>query len=278
MIRKGALTPALPPSRFENCSMQDLQSLGGRRRWLLVAAALVGAVALGAGGFVAMSAPVASPRPGPDAVGPTSAAMPTAAAPTRSPSPPWEQRVSAVRVFSAVGDAFFQDARLQRRPQSLVISKDVGEQLSPQVARALLVVIPVVAADPACAQQATLALDVAATTGGPAEVGVYPGAATSLVDDRLPASGEADVAALLDIRPRGVAMVTEPGLQYVDITALARTWTTGGPFPSTGRRVEPGTPLLLVLRPTAANAGVWSITLSGPPTLTFRSEPACREP
>jgi hypothetical protein len=75
-----------------------------------------------------------------------------------------------------------------------------------------------------------------------------------------------------------VAEVTGPGLQDVDVTELARTWSAGGPFPSTGRRIEPGTPLLLVLRPTAADAGSWDVTLGSPPALTYRSTPGCREP
>jgi hypothetical protein len=102
-----------------------------------------------------------------------------------------EQTVQAVRVFGADGDAFFQDATLQRQPQELSVVKDVGLELEPQDASALLVVLPLGEASPACLQQAWLTLDVAGLTGGPAEVGVYPGAATSLVEDRCPRRGRA---------------------------------------------------------------------------------------
>ena len=165
---------------------------------------------------------------------------------------------------------------LRRQPPQLSVVKNVGERLRPQDASALLVVLPLAATDPACIRSASLALDISTVTGGPAEVGIYPGAATSLIDDRVPASGADDVAAILDNRPRGVAKVTAPGLQTVDVTELARTWSTGGPFPSTGRRIEPGTPLLLVLRPTTAAPGIWTVTFRSPPTLTLRSTPACR--
>ena len=36
---------------------------------------------------------------------------------------------------------------------------------------------------------------------------------------------------------------------HFDITALYRTWARGGPFPSQGRAVEPGTPLVVDVRP-----------------------------
>jgi len=244
-----------------------------RQRRRVVLAAVAGVVALGAGGVAALTSGAASPGRA-TAVPSSSPAAPSAAAPP--PAPLVVQNVQATRLYTARGDAFFDTSTLQRDPQELVVTKQVGEQLRPQDAGALLVVLPLAASAPACVQQASLALDVAATIGGPAEVGIYPGAATSLVAGRLPPSGEADVAAILDNRPRGVAEVTGPGPVEVDVTALARTWTAGGPFPSTGREIEPGTPMLLVLRPTGAGPGTWTVTLASPPALTYRSTPGCR--
>jgi hypothetical protein len=36
---------------------------------------------------------------------------------------------------------------------------------------------------------------------------------------------------------------------HFDITALYRTWARGGPFPSQGRGIDPGTPLVVDVRP-----------------------------
>ena len=258
--------------------MQELDRTRGRgRQASLVGAALAAVVALAVGGGAALSWPLVSPRPSAAPPPDAGAATPTVS-PCPSAAPPVTQTVQAARVYAAAGDAFFQEATLQRNPRELSVEKDVGELLRPQDARALLVVLPLAVASPACLLAASLALDVVAVTGGPAEIGIYPGAATSLVEDRVPASGADDVAAIVDNRPRGVAAVSALGLQEVDVTELARTWSTGGPFPSTGRRIEPGRPLLVVLRPTAADAGTWTVTLGSPPALTVRSTPDCPAP
>jgi hypothetical protein len=257
--------------------VQDLDRTSGHRpQVMLIGAALAAVLTLGAGGVAALSQDGPSLGPAVAAPSPSNAVTKPAAEPMTAPVALVEQTVQAVRVYGADGDAFFQDATLRRQPAQLSVVKNVGERLRPQDASALLIALPLAATDPTCIRSASLALDITTVTGGPAEVGIYPGAATSLVDDRLPASGADDVAAILDNRPRGVAEVTAPGLQTVDVTELARTWSTGGPFPSTGRRIEPGTPLLLVLRPTNAAPGIWTVTLRSPPALTFRSTPACR--
>ena len=55
---------------------------------------------------------------------------------------------------------------------------------------------------------------------------------------------------LIDIRPRGVATVTaDRAWMRFDVTELYRTWAEGGPFPSQQRTVEPGTPLVMDVRP-----------------------------
>ena len=55
---------------------------------------------------------------------------------------------------------------------------------------------------------------------------------------------------LIDIRPRGEATVTaDRAWMRFDVTELYRTWAEGGPFPSQGHTVEPGTPLVVDVRP-----------------------------
>ena len=248
-----------------------VQDVGGRRGVVLAASALTAVAVLGAGGVAAVTGAPATPTT--PSASPSSS--PAATPPVTTPPALVRETVQATRLHAARGDAFFEHATLVRDPAALTIVKDVGERLDPQEAAALLVVLPLARAAPDCVRSASLTLDVAATAGSPAEVGVYPGAATSLVDGGVPASDERSAASLVDNRPRGVATVSGPGPVEVDVTELARTWTAGGPFPSTGRRVEPGTPLLLVLRPTAADPGRWTVTLAGPPTLTYGSEPGC---
>ncbi len=255
--------------------MQTLPAGSGPRRGaVLVATSLGVAVALGAGGVAALARPTAAPRTGTAAPSPSPTATPSPPAPYE---PLVRQVVQATSVSRVSGDAFFRRATLDRRPEELAVLKDVGPRLDPQDAAALLVVLPLAAARPECVRSATLQLDVASTTGGPVQLAVYPGAATSLVEGHLPASGPEDVAAILDTRPRGAADVPLPGPLEVDVTELARTWAAGGPFPSTGRRIEPGTPLLLVLRPPDAAPGTWTLALAAPPTLTYRWPPGCRQ-
>jgi len=214
--------------------------------------------------------------------GGSSAAPPAAPATTSGPGPTPSavppavlQTVTASRVFTA-GGLFGDSTSLQRNPSALRMTKTVTSEYGQDDATALLVVFPLATVGPACVQRASLELDVTAMTGTPAEIGVYPGAATSLVKGRLPPAGEDSVAVLVDNRPRGVVRLTGSGRVEVDVTELYRVWATGGPFPSTERTLRAGTPLLLVLRPAGADDGVWTVTLGAAPTLTYLTTPGCR--
>jgi hypothetical protein len=88
---------------------------------------------------------------------------------------------------------------------------------------------------------------VRAAPAGPLPVAFGEGT-EELGDDRLVSL--VLVFPLLRSRPGCVRQV-QPWLRVLrfDITALYRTWARGGPFPSQGRAVEPGTPLVVDVRP-----------------------------
>lgn len=179
-----------------------------------------------------------------------------------------------MRLFAVAGDAFFGRTTLVTEPSSPVIVKQVNADLSVQDAAGLVVVLPLADAPTSCVQRAVLRLDVREAVGE-ALLGVYPGAAVSLVEGRLPPTGADDAARLLDNRPRGTAVVTAPGPVEVDITSLYLLWAKGAAFPSQGRYVRVGTPLVLVLRPTAADAGIWRLGLGGRPAVRYGTTAGC---
>jgi hypothetical protein len=78
----------------------------------------------------------------------------------------------------------------------------------------------------------------------------YPSWLTSLATDR-PTTRIGDET-LIDNRPRGTGTLTaDRAWMRFEITDLYRTWARGGPFPSQGRAIEPGTPLVVDVRPEA---------------------------
>ena len=257
-----------PPRLLEQVRHGATRRLRRRRRGaVLASAALAGLVAAGTLTLVPGGTSAAPPAAPAVAPGPT---------PSRSVVPPaLLQTVAPSRVFTASG-LFGDGTTLQRHPSALTVTKTVTSEYGEDDAQAVLVVFPLARVAPACVQQAALELDVTATNGAPAEIGVYPGAARSLVEGRLPPGGEGSVTVLVDNRPRGLVRLTGSGRVQVDVTALYRVWATGGPFPSTSRTLPPGTPLLLVLRPTSADDGVWTVALGAAPTLTYLSTPGCR--
>jgi hypothetical protein len=46
---------------------------------------------------------------------------------------------------------------------------------------------------------------------------------------------------------------------HFDVTGLDRTWAEGGPFPSQLRTVEPGTPLVVDVRPDSCAAPYFEV-------------------
>jgi hypothetical protein len=112
----------------------------------------------------------------------------------------------------------------------------------------LLLVFPLLRAPPSCVRQAELWLRVLRFDGYP-DLAAYPSSMVSLASARP--STRVGFETLVDNRPRGVGVLT--GDRYwlhFDLTELYRTWAEGGPFPSLGRTVPRGTPLVVDVRAT----------------------------
>jgi hypothetical protein len=108
-------------------------------------------------------------------------------------------------------------------------------------------VFPLLRAPPRCVRRAELWLRVLRFDPRRAALAAYPSLLVSLASDR-PVTRVADVS-LIDNRPRGTGALADGGAwMRFDITGLYRTWARGGPFPSQGREIEPGTPLVVDVR------------------------------
>jgi hypothetical protein len=94
------------------------------------------------------------------------------------------------------------------------------------------------------------------------ELAAYPSLLASLISEQPlpPVTDET----LLDNRPRGSGTLTAGGawLRF-DITALYRTWARGGPFPSQGRAIEPGTPRVVDVRPPVVTEPYFEARFAG---------------
>jgi hypothetical protein len=122
------------------------------------------------------------------------------------------------------------------------------EELGDDRLVSLVLVFPLLRSRPGCVRRVQLWLRVLRFDDPQPELAAYPSLLASLIwEQPLPPVGE---ETLIDNRPRGTGTLTADGawLRF-DITALYRTWARGGPFPSQGRAVEPGTPLVVDVRP-----------------------------
>jgi hypothetical protein len=182
-------------------------------------------------------------RAGPE---PPSTTAPPVAAPTTT--------VGTIRGTTAAMRAFVLDrgwptgpapagplpVALRRRTQELGNDESVN----------LLLVFPLLRSPPRCVRAVELWLRVLRFDHPQAVLAAYPSLLVSLATDR-PATRIGDET-LIDNRPRGTGTLTADGAwMHFDITGLYRTWARGGPFPSQGRTIEPGTPLVVDLRPEA---------------------------
>jgi hypothetical protein len=111
----------------------------------------------------------------------------------------------------------------------------------------LVLVFPLLRSPPRCVRRVELWLRVLRLDNPGAVLGAYPSLLVSLASDR-PATrigGES----LIDNRPRGTGTLTaDRAWMRFEVTGLYRTWARGGPFPSQGRAIEPGTPLVVDVR------------------------------
>jgi hypothetical protein len=113
-----------------------------------------------------------------------------------------------------------------------------------------VLVFPLIPQPASCLQQVRLRLRVLGGQGPIAELAIYPSALLSLAKGRRP--DRIPLETLIDNRPRGLADVPlDVGWVEIDLTELYRTWADGGAFPSMGRTIPKGTPLVVSIRPPA---------------------------
>lgn len=115
------------------------------------------------------------------------------------------------------------------------------------------------------------------TPSDPGQVRAYPSAALSLARGQLPPAGSGGPSVLIDNQPAADPSPGEDGRQHFDVTELVARWADGGPFPSTGRSVPVGSPVVLNLRPPAADDGSYTVNyaLSPRPELVVTRQPGC---
>ena len=128
----------------------------------------------------------------------------------------------------------------------------------------LVLVFPLLQSRPGCVRQVQLWLRVLRFDDPQPELelAAYPSLLASLISEQpLPPVGD---ETLLDNRPRGTGTLTAGGAWvHFDITTLYRTWARGGPFPSQGRAIEPGTPLVVDVRPPVVTEPYFEVRFAG---------------
>lgn len=182
-----------------------------------------------------------SPRPHPTVA--------TVALPPQSPTATWQ-----------LGGLTFTTGR--RTTAALHVGKTISGRDSDRLRQAALVFArPTL--KPSCLAAATLDLTV---TGGrnlnEAELGVYPSDESNYLDFARVANTTLDLGRLVDNRPRGYVFEVTTGRLHIDITALYRTWTAGGPLPSLGATVNRSWPFGVIIRPPAADNGDYDVVIA----------------
>lgn len=270
------LTDAAEQVRVPALDLDGLRRSARRRRarrraGLLAAAALVTAVPLGgimAAGLLpspqdrlVQPVPPASAAPAPD---------PWAAPSTVKVSP----RLLQVVQFDG---SWLEEPTAAFGRESVVAGKDIGPGLERRGFTAFAVAfepLRVPLAD--CVQEAVLVMRPSETTGV-GELRAYPAAALSLAEGRVPPNGDR-ASALIDNRPFGAEIILADGSHSYDVTELVRRYAAGADFPSRGRSVPPGSPIVMVLRPPAEDEGVYSRTFdvaASPPVLRAQLAKGC---
>lgn len=204
-----------------------------------------------AGVGIAAALAVLVPGSGPDVVRDVPATRPQPPSPAVVPVP--RQVVKPTGVAQLSGPPF-ADATVTFDPPSLAIGKDLGAAGGSISSAALA--FPAFTTPGECLGQVLLVLPVSSVSG-PAILSVYPSAALSLARGAVPPAGGGGPQTLLDNRPKGTTPQLRVGQNSAtfDITELARLWADGAAFPSKGRAVPKGTPLVLLVRPDDAADG-----------------------
>lgn len=154
----------------------------------------------------------------------------------------------------------------------------VGKAISADAYRmsSVAVAFDPVSVDRDCIIRADLLLPNTAWDGAD-DIRVYPGAALSVADGQLPPNGDG-AATLIDHRPFGTAARTMPGTAF-DVTQIIRVWASGGLFPSRNRAIPYNSPVVLVVRPAAADYGEFTATWrldDAKPELAVEVDTDCR--
>jgi hypothetical protein len=209
---------------------------GWRRRWPRPVGALALVLALATGCTVR-----ARPEPAPT----STTARPVVAATTTTAGPSVRGTTVAARAFTLARGWSGGPVRPAGPGPLAVALRQVGELDAEGVN--LLLVFPLLKARPRCVRRVELWLRVLRHQPQ-FHIAAYPSGLVSLASERP--TTRAGSVVLIDIRPRGVATVTaDRAWMRFDVTELYRTWAEGGPFPSQQRTVEPGTPLVVDVRP-----------------------------
>lgn len=197
---------------------------------------------------------------------------------TPAPTAVAARALPAERLVQLDGDRFgAASADLVAEPP-LRVAKDLRRDADPSEEEfaSVAAVFDTSAIDPDCLDRAVLQLRLRPDPAGPGgEIAAYASAARSLADGRVPPPGSGGPATLLDNRPRGTASFA-PGddLLELDVTEVARLWVAGDAFPSRGRRVPVGSPLVLLVRPPDASDGTYGVGLLGA-DLVLTPSPGC---
>jgi hypothetical protein len=126
----------------------------------------------------------------------------------------------------------------------------------------LVLVFPLLRSPPRCVGKVELWLRVLRLDDPQATLGAYPSLLVSLASDR-PTTRVTDET-LVDSRPRGTGTLTaDRAWMHFDLTGLYRIWARGGPFPSQGRTVAAGTPLVVDVRPQALGEPYFDARFAG---------------
>lgn len=212
----------------------------------------------------------------------TTAGSPRPSVPTAVP-PPLATPASAAFQISEVGG----QSRAQRTSGALTVSKDTVTYISQSFAtpeKSVELVFPISASD-RCVTKATLELTLSEPSSGDPKVIAYPSALFG--GHAISSSGSQLVEQdyLLDNSPQATGSIGL-GIISFDVSSIYKLWLLGGPFPSQGNQVPPGTPFEVILRRpddgvgdgwSAAFRGQATATGSEQPRLLITRDPACVE-
>lgn len=211
------------------------------------------------------------------------AGPPGPSVPTAAPSPVATPASAAFQISEVGGQS-----RAQRTSGTLTVSKDTVTYISrafPTPEKSVELAFPISASD-RCATRATLELTLAGPSSGDPKIIAYPSALFG--GHAISSSGSQLIEQdyLLDDSPKATGSIGL-GIISFDVSSIYKLWLLGGPFPSQGKQVPPGTPFEVILRrPDDGVGDGWSAAIQGQatatsgeqPQLLITRDPACGSP